>query len=90
MLKRFSLRKRGENAERIPSLKKEGLKGEVKVTGLSPITIKESTAKESKKKSNASEQSNARARLVREHANSRATLSLAQLPELAHMSLLQI
>ena len=49
MLKRFSLKKREKNAlENITSLKEEGLKGEVKVTGLPPIAIKESKKKEEK------------------------------------------
>jgi len=49
LLKRFSLKKREKNAlENITSLKEEGLKGEVKVTGLPPIAIKESKKKEEK------------------------------------------
>jgi len=49
LLKRFSLKKHEEKAHN-PPLKKEELKGEVKVTGLPPIAIKESAVKESKKK----------------------------------------
>ncbi|MBI2659310.1 CpaF family protein, partial [Candidatus Woesearchaeota archaeon] len=49
------MRRRVENSDGMPSIKKEGLKGEVKITGLSPIAIKESAAKEIKKKSNAND-----------------------------------
>jgi len=48
LLKRFSLKRREEGAGRILSPKKEALKGEVKVTGLSPFAMKGEIKEEKK------------------------------------------
>ena len=51
MLKRFSLKKHGKNIEATQHAEKEEIKGQVKVTGLSPIAVQESKKKEEKAKS---------------------------------------